>query len=227
MRVLRVHGGCAATMLSRVCLLMHTGVAARCSSRNSLPRTTAPVLWHHCHAGHALSHTRLCASHRPCAAAAICNDHPMCTIDAEKQAPPPVLQTMVCIRGAIYGVQIAPRIQTMVCIRDAICTPYTNHGFVKGVQIASLVTNHGLYTGCKLHPENKPWFVQRDAICTPYTNHGLAIGCAAQCTAGDRLRNVPIVATRFNLVGMSGNHCQNIWWPACHPHSTHDHKPWP
>ncbi len=36
-----------------------------------------------------LSHTRLCASHRPCAAAAIGNNHPLCTMDAEKQEPQP------------------------------------------------------------------------------------------------------------------------------------------
>ena len=43
----------------------------------------------HCHAGQALSHTLLCASHRACAAAAIGNDHPLCTMDAEKQEPQP------------------------------------------------------------------------------------------------------------------------------------------
>jgi hypothetical protein len=37
----------------------------------------------------ALSHTRMCASHRACAAAAISNDHPLCTMDAEKQEPQP------------------------------------------------------------------------------------------------------------------------------------------
>jgi hypothetical protein len=38
-------------------------------------------------AGHAPSHTRLCASHRACAAAANGNDHPLCTMDAEKREP--------------------------------------------------------------------------------------------------------------------------------------------
>ena len=33
--------------------------------------------------------TRLCASHRACEAAAIGNDHPLCTMDAEKQEPQP------------------------------------------------------------------------------------------------------------------------------------------
>jgi len=42
-----------------------------------------------CHAGQALSHTRLCSSYRACAAAAIGNDHPLCTMDAEKQEPQP------------------------------------------------------------------------------------------------------------------------------------------
>ena len=92
----RVRGGRAATTLSRVFLLMHTWVAARCFSSSSPPQTTAAVLGaaargeptDNGHAGHA-SHTRLCASHRACAAAAIGNDHPLCTMDAEKQEPQP------------------------------------------------------------------------------------------------------------------------------------------
>ena len=92
----RVRGGRAATTRSRVFLLMHTWVAARCFSSSSPPQTTAAVLGaaargeptDNGHAGHA-SHTRLCASHRACAAAAIGNDHPLCTMDAEKQEPQP------------------------------------------------------------------------------------------------------------------------------------------
>ena len=56
--------------------------------RRSRSRRTHSIATDHGHAGHA-SHTRLCASHRACAAAAIGNDHPLCTMDAEKQEPQP------------------------------------------------------------------------------------------------------------------------------------------
>ena len=82
-------GGCqvflAVTPFCEHACHMHTGAAARCSSRSSPPRTTAAVLWHHGDAGRALSRTLLCASHRACAAAANCNDHPLCTMDVEKR----------------------------------------------------------------------------------------------------------------------------------------------
>ena len=82
----------AARTLSRVFLRMHTGVAARCFSSSFPPRTTAAVLGAAARGeptDNGASHTRLCASHRACASAAIGNDHPLCTMDAEKQEPQP------------------------------------------------------------------------------------------------------------------------------------------
>ena len=111
------------------------------------------------HAGQAFSHTRLCSSHRACAAAAIGNDHPLCTMDAEKQEPqpgpleacvPPAYHPQPQTMGAIlhpclfykpwfvYGVQFAPLLQ--------------NHGLLHGVQIAYLLQNHGLLQGIQIAP---------------------------------------------------------------------------
>ena len=128
----RVRGGRAATTRSRVFLLMHTWVAARCFSSSSPPQTTAAVLGaaargeptDNGHAGHA-SHTRLCAqsvcssSHRQRSSAVYngCREAgttarasgglraariaPTTRNHGCNIAPMPVLQTMVCVRGAI------------------------------------------------------------------------------------------------------------------------------
>ena len=72
---------------------------------------------------------------------------------------------------------------TAVCERELVQhgRPYTNHGFVKGVQIGSLCTNHGLYTGCNFAPTTVLQTMVCMPICTPYTNHGLLANCVS-CT---------------------------------------------
>jgi hypothetical protein len=83
------------------------------------------------HAGQALSHTRLCASHRACAAAAIGNDHPLCTIQWMQRS----------------------RNHSQSLWRPA-CRPHSTHNHKPWEQFCTHVTNHGLYTGCNLNPNH-------------------------------------------------------------------------
>jgi hypothetical protein len=94
-------------------------------------------------------------------------------------APMPVLQTMVCIRGAIC----TPFTKPWFVTRGANCIPFTKPWFVTGDAICSPYTNHGLYTGCNFAPTTvlQTMVCIRGPICTPNTNHGLLANCVS-CT---------------------------------------------
>jgi hypothetical protein len=130
MRVLRVRGGCAAMTLARVCLLMHTGVASRCSSCSSLPRTTAPVLWHHAAMLDKLSLTHGCV-HR-----------------TERVQQQPSATIIRCVQWMQRS-----RNHSQSLWRPA-CRPHSTHNHKPWEQFCTHVTNHGLYTGCNLNPNH-------------------------------------------------------------------------
>jgi hypothetical protein len=114
--------------LARVCLLMHTGVAARCSSCSSLPRTTAPVLWHH-----AAMLDKLSLSHG-------------CVHRTERVQQQPSATIIRCVQWMQRS-----RNHSQSLWRPA-CRPHSTHNHKPWEQFCTHVTNHGLYTGCNLNP---------------------------------------------------------------------------
>ena len=159
MRVLRVRGGFAATTLSRVFLLMHTGVEDRCFSSRSPPRTTAAVLWHHGHAGLSLTHGCV---HR--------------TERVQQQSSATIIRCVQWMQRS--------RNHSQSLWRPA-CRPYSTHNQKPWVQYCThaCFTNHGLCTGCNIAPRIKTMVCTRDANCTPVLqtmvcttqNHGFRV----------------------------------------------------
>ena len=150
MRVLRVRGGCAAMTLARVCLLMHTGVASRCSSCSSLPRTTAPVLWHHAAMLDKLSLTHGCV-HR-----------------TERVQQQPSATIIRCVQWMQRS-----RNHSQSLWRPA-CRPHSTHNHKPWEQFCTHVTNHGLYTGCNWNPNHG--LLHGVQIAYLLQNHGLLQG---------------------------------------------------
>ena len=126
-------------------------------------KTTAPVLWHHAAMLDKLSLTHGCV-HR-----------------TERVQQQPSATIIRCVQWMQRSRNHSQSLWRPACRPHSthnhkpwvqFCTHacFSNHGFVTGVQIGSLCTNHGLYTGCNFAPTTvlQTMVCIRGPICTPY-----------------------------------------------------------